>query len=116
MNRAGYANLCQLITAGRRRSEKGTSVVGWHEVYEHAGDLIALWGGERSLMAKEPDPFFVGHGLKEAFGDRLYAMAARHRRAEVQGQEARVRQRAMKLGLPIVAAHEVLYHSKVRRP
>ena len=35
-NRAGYANLCQLITLGRRRSEKGVSVVGWREVYEHA--------------------------------------------------------------------------------
>src|SRR5262245_45420920 len=26
-NRNGYANLCQLVTVGRRRSEKGTSVV-----------------------------------------------------------------------------------------
>jgi error-prone DNA polymerase len=104
-SRAGYANLCQLITLGRRRSEKGSSVVGWREVYEHAGDLVALWGGERSLMTKEPDPFFVGHGLKEAFGDRLYAMAARHRRAEEPRQEARLRQRAGKL-----------YHTKARRP
>jgi len=115
-NRAGYANLCQLVTLGRRRSEKGSSVVGWREVYEHAGDLLALWGGERSLMVKEPDPFFVGHGLKEAFGDRVYAMAARHRRVEEPRQEARLRQRAAKLGLPIVAAHEVLYHQKSRRP
>ncbi len=66
-NRAGYANLCQLITVGRRRSEKGSSVVGWREVYEHASDLVALWGGERSLLTKEPDPFFVGAGLKEAY-------------------------------------------------
>ena len=116
MNRAGYGNLCQLITVGRRRSEKGTSVVGWREVYEHAGDLIALWGGERSLMVKEPDPFFVGHGLKEAFGDRLYAMAVRHRRAEEPRQEARLRQRAGKIGIPVIAAHEVLYHTKARRP
>src|SRR5262245_113909 len=38
--RDGYANLCRLITTGRRRSEKGSSSVGWREVYEHAGDLI----------------------------------------------------------------------------
>jgi error-prone DNA polymerase len=114
--RAGYANLCQLITVGRRRSEKGSSVVGWREVYEHAPELIALWGGERSLLTKEPDPFFVGAGLKEAFGDRVYAMAARHRRAEEPRQEARLRHRAAKLAIPIVAAHEVLYHQKSRRP
>ena len=115
-NRAGYANLCRLITLGRRRSEKGSSVVGWREVYEHAPDLVALWGGERSLLTKEPDPFFVGSGLKEAFGDRLYAMAARHRRAEEPRQEARLRQRAAKLSIPVLAAHEVLYHQKARRP
>jgi error-prone DNA polymerase len=115
-SRAGYANLCQLITVGRRRSEKGSSVVGWREVYEHAPDLVALWGGERSLMTKEPDPFFVGAGLKEAFGDRLYAMAVRHRRVDEPRQEARLRQRAAKLAIPIVAAHEVLYHQKARRP
>src|SRR5262245_56904414 len=115
-DRTGYANLCQLITLGRRRSEKGTSVVGWREVYQHAPDLIALWGGERSLLAKEPDPFFVGAGLKEAFGDRLYAMAARHRRVEEPRQEARLKQRATKLAIPLVAAHEVLYHTKARRP
>ena len=115
-NRAGYANLCQLVTLGRRRSEKGSSVAGWREVYEHAPDLVALWGGERSLMTREPDPFFVGAGLKEAFGDRLYVMAARHRREEEPRQEARLRHRASKLAIPIVAAHEVLYHQKARRP
>jgi error-prone DNA polymerase len=114
-DRAGYGNLCQLITVGRRRSEKGTSVVGWREVYERQAGLIALWGGERSLLVKEPDPFFVGHGLKEAFGDRLYAFAARHRRLEEPRQEARLRARASKLGIPVAASHEVLYHTKSRR-
>jgi len=114
-DRAGYGSLCQLITVGRRRSEKGTSVVGWREVYEHQAGLIALWGAERSLLVKEPDPFFVGHGLKEAFGDRLYGFAARHRRLEEPRQEARLRARASKLGIPVAAAHEVLYHTKSRR-
>jgi error-prone DNA polymerase len=115
-NRNGYANLCQLITVGRRRCEKGTSSVGWREVYEHAPDLVALWGGERSLLTQEPEPFFIGHGLKEAFGDRLYVMAARHRRSEEPRQEARLRHRAAKLTIPIVATQEVLYHQKARRP
>lgn len=44
-NRAGYANLCRLLTAGRLRSEKGESVVTWDEVCGHAPGLIGLWGG-----------------------------------------------------------------------
>ena len=114
-SRKGYGNLTELITAGRRRSEKGSSRVGWHEVYERAEDLIALWGGDRGLLAGEADPFFVAHGLGEAFGDRLYAMAARHRRADEPRREARLRQRAEKYRVPVVAAHEVLYHKPARR-
>ena len=44
-DRGGYANLCRLITKGRRRSEKGQSAVGWDEVCAHAAGLIALRGG-----------------------------------------------------------------------
>ena len=74
--------------------------------------------GEASAACwrKSPIRSSSGAGLKEAFGDRLYAMAARHRRAEEPRQEARLRQRAAKLAIPIVAAHEVLYHTKARRP
>ena len=44
-NREGYANICHLVTAGRLRSPKGESHVGWREVCERAGEVIALWGG-----------------------------------------------------------------------
>jgi error-prone DNA polymerase len=114
-NREGYANLCRLITLGRRRSPKGESVVHWREICAHAEGLLALWGGERSLLAGEADPFFVAHELREAFGDRMYAMVARHRRAEEPGQEARLRQRAERYDIPTVAAVEVLYHKRERR-
>ena len=44
----------------------------------------------------------------------LYAMAARHRRDTEVAEEARLRARAVRYGLPIVAAVEVLYH--IRAP
>ena len=72
-SRKGYGSLCRLITEGRRRSEKGSSRVGWREVYEHAEDLIALWGGDRGLIGGEADPFFVAHGLREAQAKRIVA-------------------------------------------
>ncbi|MDQ7859945.1 MAG: error-prone DNA polymerase [Armatimonadota bacterium] len=120
-DRAGYANLCRLLTAGRLRSPKGESAVTWEEVCAHAGGLIALWGGERSLLAAEAgagarDPDAVAPRLREAFGDALYAMAARHRREDEVAAEARLRARAARHGLPVVAAVEVLYHTPARRP
>jgi len=114
-NREGYANICRLITLGRRRSPKGESKVGWREVYTHAGDVIALWGGDRSLLVGEADPFFVAHDLRDAFGDRLYAFIARHRRAEEPRQEARLRRRAERYRILTVAGMEVLYHKPARR-
>jgi len=114
-DRAGYANLCRLITVGRRRSVKGECRVGWQEVCAHAAGLLALWGGERSLLAGEADPVFVAHDLRDAFDDRLYALVARHRRAEETRQESRLRKRAERYALPVVAATEVLYHQAARR-
>ncbi len=98
-SRAGYGNLCQLLTTGRLRAPKGQSIVIRDDVCRHATDLIAL-------VRDEPDT------LREAFGDRLYALVVRHRRAEEVDQEANVRA----LGLPVVAGNEVLYHTRQRRP
>lgn len=116
MDRAGYANLCCLITSGRLRSPKGESRLSWQEVCAHAHGLIALWGGEGSLLSGEADPTPVMRLLRDAFGDRLYALIDRHRRAEEREEEARTILRAHRYGLPLVAAPEVLYHKAARRP
>ena len=117
-DRGGWASLTRLLTAGRRRAEKGSSLVGWDEVCAHAAGLLALWGGEGSLLdAGSDDAIAAAAGpLREAFGDRLYALVTRHRRAEDQPLEARLRARASALRLPVVAAGEVLYHTRARRP
>ncbi|MEM8885717.1 MAG: error-prone DNA polymerase [Planctomycetota bacterium] len=104
-NRAGYANLCRLLTKGRLRCAKGQSRVHWPEVCAHADGLVALWmeGGELGP-------------LKDAFGDRLYWALTRHHRAEEVLDESRRRATAAEHALPAVAAPEVLYHSAARRP
>jgi error-prone DNA polymerase len=114
MNRAGYTNLCRLITRGRLRCPKGESRVEWQEVYGHQDGIIALWGGDGSLIAGDADPTFIAGSLKDAFGDRLYAAIGRHRRAEERESEIRTVQRARQYGLPLVAAPEVLYHTAKR--
>jgi len=114
-DRDGYANLCRLITAGRLRSPKGECSVTWDEVCAHSSGLLALWGSDRSLLIGEADPGEVAGKLFEVFGDRLYAMLARHRRAEEVREEAQLRERAARYGLSLVAATEVLYHTPARR-
>src|SRR5205807_3515828 len=42
-NRAGYKNLCELLTQAQLRSEKGKCAVGWDELPEFADGLAALF-------------------------------------------------------------------------
>ncbi len=118
-DRAGYAHLCRLITLGRLRSVKGACRVAWDEVAAHAAGLIALVGGDTSILVREDlDEGALDArlgGLREAFGERLYALVARHRRDGEVSQEARLRARAARHGLPTLAAVEVLYHALARR-
>lgn len=111
-DRAGYANLCQLVTAGRLRHAKGTCRVRWGEVCERAAGLTALL---REPLVRDVEPRDVLDALKSAFGPQLYALLARHRDAEEIAGEVRLRHRAARLDLPLVAATEVLYHRPDRR-
>jgi error-prone DNA polymerase len=115
-DRSGYANLCRLITKGRLRSQKGESAVTWDEVYCHAQGMIALWSGEQSAPVGESETAAIVGNLRDAFGDRLYGLLARHQREDETPREARLRERGRRYGLSLVAANEVLYHTPARRP
>src|ERR1700731_346053 len=43
-NRAGYKNLCELLTQAHLRSEKGKCAVQWNELSQFADGLVALLG------------------------------------------------------------------------
>ncbi len=103
-NHKGYRNLCRLITKGRLRSEKGSSSVSWTEVFEHQKGLLALWIRQGPLEL-----------LREAFGNRVYALATRHRRDVDVPDEKALREKAAQYNVPIVAGMEVLYHHRERR-
>ncbi len=103
-SREGYGRLCRLLTLGHARRPKGESLVSPRELSEAAEGLIAL----------APDPIVLGW-CAEAFGDRLYALVARHRRADEVRAEAALRTAAVQLRTPLVAGVEVLYHERGRR-
>src|SRR5690606_33205882 len=102
--REGYGRLCRMLTLGHARRPKGESLVSPRELAEGAEGLIAL----------APDPITLER-CAEPFGDRLYALVARHRRAEEVREEAALRVAAIRFGVPLVAGIEVLYHERGRR-
>ena len=123
-DRAGYANLCRLISRGRLRCAKGESRVSWQEVAGHAGGLIALWQGRRLLAAAASGVATTAGELwrqrtvhlREAFPDRLYGLVTRHRLPADPRIERRLTAGCRRLGVPLAAATEVLYHHRDRRP
>ena len=110
-DRRGYANLCRLLTRGRLRAPKGECRLDWDDLLAHHEGLLALW-----VAQGPPPPLRRLRDLRDAFGDRLYALAARHRLAADAGREFALRRRAARLGTPVVAGLEVLYHARARRP
>src|ERR1700758_3966550 len=51
-NRAGYKNLCELLTQAHLRSEKGKCAVRWDELREFADGIVALFGGTRAVVSQ----------------------------------------------------------------
>ncbi len=116
LDRAGYANLCRLITRGRLRHAKGECSVTADEVCEHAEGLLALWPGAHWAAEADADrdrPVLAA--LREAFGDRIYGLLARHRLPVEAPREGWLRARAREIRLPLAAGTEVLYHTPARR-
>jgi error-prone DNA polymerase len=104
-SRKGYGSLCRLLSIGRARCAKGSSVVTMQELRDAAGDTLVLC----------PDPQLLGP-LADAYEGDLYALCARHLRADERTHERKLRAAAGVFGVPVVAANEVLYHHRARRP
>jgi error-prone DNA polymerase len=115
-DRAGWGQLCRLLTAGRHGAPKGTSRLSYEQVAAHAAGLVALWGGQGSRLLAEEPPVREAGLLREAFGERLHALVTRHMLPRDARDEARTRERAARWGLPVVAGTEVRYHDAARAP
>jgi error-prone DNA polymerase len=51
-NRAGYKNLCELLTQAHLRSEKEACAVRWDELPQFAEGLVAFLGSARRCSSK----------------------------------------------------------------
>ena len=55
-DRAGYANLCRLVTRGRLRHEKGTCTVAWEVICAHAGGSASTMSAS-DITARRSRPY-----------------------------------------------------------
>ncbi len=115
-SRAGYQNLCRLITKMKLRAKKGEGSVRDEELEEHAEGLICLTGGADGPLAAA-----LHHGGTEAarqqvekliafFGHKkVYVELQRHFHREEEARNRAAIAIAQSLNLPLLATNGVAY-------
>ena len=127
--RAGYQNLCRLITRMKLRAAKGEGAVTEDELAEHSQGLICLVGSRDSQNCRLP---IADCRLKESqipdsrlptpdslvriFGrDNVYVELQRHFHRDEEASNQAAIEMARRLRLPLLATNGVCYASPERR-
>ena len=115
-SRAGYQNLCRLITRMKLRAAKNEGEVREHELQEHAQGLICLTGGDDGPLASA----FRSGGIHQArksverlvhiFGhENVYVELQRHFLREQELRNRAAVEIARSLRLPVLATNGVRF-------
>jgi error-prone DNA polymerase len=146
IDRAGYGNLCQLLTRGRCRAPKGECWLSWDDFAAHHAGLIAGvapgLSGDRWPLAhltpthKSYEWYAEALAVREALlqrgdqqpdlaplrrcaellGDRAYLLAELYWGVDDRARLAQLQRLSEATGLPLLAAGDVLYHDRARMP
>ena len=115
-SRAGYENLCRLITQMKLRAKKGEGHVLRREVAEKAGGLICLTGGEEGPLTHALANGGMRAALEsvqqlcEIFGrGNVYVELQRHFNREEEARNHAAIEIAQKLQLPLLATNGVCH-------
>lgn len=113
-SRAGYQNLCRLLTAGGLGRPKGEAQVGWEQLETFAGGLHCLTGGDEGPLAAAwreggDRAARLLSRLAAIFPGRLHVELQRHRRRDQEHRNRAFIDLARRARLPIVAANGVKY-------
>jgi error-prone DNA polymerase len=115
-SRAGYQNLCRLITKMKLRAKKGEGAVQKEELEEHAHGLICLTGGADGPLAAALRHGGIEEARKQVeqlvglFGCRnVYVELQRHFHREEETRNRAAVAIARSLHLPLLATNGVCY-------
>ena len=115
-SRAGYQNLCRMITKMKLRAAKNQGAVDEQELQEHAEGLICLTGGHDGplAMALKNGGMEIARScieqLTEIFGhNNVYVELQRHFHREQEVRNRAAIEIARSLQLPLLATNGVCY-------
>jgi error-prone DNA polymerase len=116
-SRAGYQNLCQLITRFKMRETTKCEGAATHEeLEEFSSGLVCLTGGEEGPLASalmrggEPEAVKVTEKLVRLFGQQnVYVELQRHGEREEEWRNQAAIRIAERMGLPLLATNGVRY-------
>jgi error-prone DNA polymerase len=122
-NRNGYGNLCELITLGRTRAEKGSYCIRLTDFTNPESSYAHLQGlpGCLVLLAPRhriPEPELVQQvrWLRAAFPGRAWiVLTLLHKSRDAQHRLV-IEQVGQSLGVPVVATGDVCMHVRSRKP
>jgi error-prone DNA polymerase len=116
MNRAGYRNLCRMLTRAQLRAPKGEGRIRWAALEEFHEGLIALTGDSEGPLYEavfRGDRNLADQNLRRivrAFGPgHVYVELQRHRVPDEERITTGLRELAESHHLPMVATNGVLY-------
>lgn len=112
VNRSGYANLCQLLTKGNLRAEKGQCRLFRQDVFDHADGM--------KFIAVSPEiiaPTFADDlkGYRNVLGRDLYLALTNYYRGDDARRFAQLEQVSRLHKISTVATNDVHYHHPGRR-
>jgi error-prone DNA polymerase len=121
-SRAGYQNLCRLITKMKLRAKKGEGTVLPQELEEHAAGLICLTGGSDGLLATALKEAGIEQARQQVerlvaiFGaGNVYIELQRHFFREEETRNRAAVEIARALRLPLLATNGVCYATAQNR-
>ena len=120
--RAGYQNLCRLITKMKLRAKKGEGAVSAEELVEHAPGLICLTGGAEGPLAAALQQGGIDEARRQVdrligiFGHKnVYVELQRHFQREEESRNRAAIDIARLLNLPLLATNGVCYATSKAR-
>lgn len=114
IHREGYANLCRLLTLGKRRAPKGECHLTLHDILAHQGGLIATLVPPATLQESAVE---LLTGLQRVFiDDRLSLALFRAYQATDATRIEQISALSRLTGVPMLVTNDVHYHVPDRRP
>ncbi len=116
MDRAAYGRLCRLLSVGNRRARKGDCRFSGPELRAVAAGQVFIAMPPAGPPAPPEDFLADLAALAEAAPGRTYLGGSHARRGDERAHLGLLAEIGARLGAPLVAVADALYHHPARRP